>query len=131
MAYRKPLSINVALINDMEDDDIHQQDLGLLSWNECSSSSCSISRRESCYRKNCRDEDDDIYRCEGLTIGRNYLRIQGKVLSQLEPGSLYMGHTIGRGAFSRVIVARMQANSTQFNRKANDVIQGVANTFTA
>ncbi|CAB9502963.1 activated protein kinase catalytic subunit alpha-1 [Seminavis robusta] len=57
------------------------------------------------------DEDDNdfswgnsTYRQEGLTIGKDYLRFEGNTIirGKLDPESLSLGATIGRGAFSRV-----------------------------
>lgn len=85
---RRPLSLNISLINEM-DDDAHQN-LGLTDSNDID------------------DHDDDILRFEGLSIGRNYLRIQGTTLLHMDPRSLEMEQTLGRGACSRVVKAMLR-----------------------
>jgi serine/threonine protein kinase len=88
LSRRKPLSLNMSLINEM-DDDVHQN-LGLVGSNDDDD-----------------DDGDDIFRENGLSIGRDFLRIQGSTMSQLHPQSLDMEHTLGRGACSRVVKAML------------------------
>ena len=97
---RRPLSLNMSLINEM-DDDVHQN-LGLTNSKE----------------SNDDDDDDDILRFEGLSIGRNYLRIQGTALLQIDPQSLEMEQTLGRGSCSRVVKATVRP--PQDDDKHND-----------
>ena len=81
MPRKKPLSLNISLINGMDDDGDMHQDLGIID-----------------------DSMDDMtFRHEGLTIGRDYLRVQGTMLSQLDPSKIRMEQTLGRGACSRVV----------------------------
>lgn len=97
---RRPLSLNISLINEM-DDDVHQN-LGLTNSNDCN------------------DDEDDILRFEGLSIGRNYLRIQGTTLLHIDPQSLEMEQTLGRGACSRVVKATLRPQQDKLHDTYNE-----------
>jgi serine/threonine protein kinase len=81
----KPLSLNLSLINKLDDDNQGQQ-LGLTD-----------------------EADEDIFRHEGLSIGRNYVRLEGSTLYKDDnlwlPENLVMEHTVGKGSCSRVVKA--------------------------
>lgn len=51
-----------------------------------------------------KDFCDTTYRGDGLTIGKDYLRFEGRTVSRgtLDPTALSFEETIGRGAFSKV-----------------------------
>ncbi|GAX24544.1 mitogen-activated protein kinase kinase 1 [Fistulifera solaris] len=48
--------------------------------------------------------DEECFRHEGVTIGADFLRLEGETLTrgELAPGSLRLDHIIGKGAFSEV-----------------------------
>jgi Protein tyrosine and serine/threonine kinase len=50
---------------------------------------------------------ETTFRHEGLSIGQDYLRLEGSTISrgELQPATLNLEHTLGRGNCSRVIKA--------------------------
>jgi serine/threonine protein kinase len=96
----------------------------------CTGGADQQNRMDKCKKKgglsiktdlfNAKDEqdkahDDDswtwgetTYRKDGLSIGRDYLRLEGRTVTRgdLKPESLTVEHVIGRGAFSAVRLAK-------------------------
>jgi len=65
------------------------------------------------------DSMETTFRHEGLSIGHDYLRLEGATISrgELNPASLRLEHTLGRGSCSRVV----KAIWTQKNSKPRPV----------
>jgi len=87
---RKPLSLNVSLINGSMDDEGIAQELGMFS------------------------SPMSTYRQEDFSIGYDFVRVKGDTLAQIGPSSLTMGRTLGRGACSRVVKAMYNDNGHDY-----------------
>ena len=109
----RPSSLNISLINNTLDDDI--------AMNNVHSNGPDIAIGH-CHYDDDKNFEESIVRFEGLSIGRNCLRIHGKTLAHsiIDPNFLQMEQTLGRGSSSRVVKAMLLSGRKTLEMEEND-----------